>query len=258
MPMDILFEGFTCQKNGATDQQNDDAYAHVPRSSESSTTIFRCAIADGATESLFAGKWANCVARRFAHGRLNIEKREQTLFKLQNAWAKFLNAQELPWYARSKADIGSFTTLLGLELLSSCRTSNGIAKWIATAIGDSCLFLIRDESLVTSFPYDTPDRFNNRPHLLASNPKYNDHYVDWLFFIEGELLVGDTFYLMSDALSIWFLRETNIGKKPWLFLRDMGTQDAPSFNDWITSLRCSDDQMNDDATMLRIEVESVE
>lgn len=94
--------------------------------------------------------------------------------------------------------------------------------------------------------------------MLASNQRLNSRFADWLVTKEGELLPGDRFYLMTDALSLWFLREHAAGKRPWEFLRDVGTEAVPPFDVWIRSLRLADDRMNDDATLLRVEVESVE
>jgi hypothetical protein len=75
---------------------------------------------------------------------------------------------------------------------------------------------------------------------------------------EGELRPGDNLYLMTDALSLWFLSEYEAGNRPWEILRDVGTEAVPPFDVWIRTLRLEDDRMNDDATLLRVEVESVE
>ena len=75
---------------------------------------------------------------------------------------------------------------------------------------------------------------------------------------EGELHSGDNFYILTDALSRWFLEENAEGKHTWLFLRDMGKKDCPPFDEWIAKLRTKDDRMNDDATFLRVEVKFLE
>lgn len=263
--MYIHCEGFTCPKDGASDAQNDDAYN--PRNNgphgltESNAHLFRCAIADGATESLFAGGWAARLTRAFERGRLDPNRRECHLARIQKSWTRFLRAQQLPWYAEAKAESGSFATLLGLELHhSQSSSSEGTARWTATALGDSCLFLVRNHLLETAFPLTKADEFDNQPYLVASNEKLNKRFKEWLKTEEGELRNGDIFYLMTDALSFWFLREFEAGNRPWATLSDIGTNDGevPRFAEWISSLRAEDDRMNDDATLLRIEINGLE
>jgi hypothetical protein len=253
----IQYEGFTCPKEGLSAAQNDDAFAPI----EQPKTIgsgFNCAIADGATESLYAGRWANRLVHAFARGRFEETKQARQIKLMQKSWGLCMSKQHLPWYAEAKADSGSFSTLLGLELRASSTNGAIVGSWTATAIGDSCLFLIRREKLEVAFPIDNFSAFNNQPHLLASNPKYNTHFPEWLMKRQGDLLQNDTFYLMTDALSNWLLRETEAGKEPWKTLRDMGTRDAAPFDKWISYLRSEHDFMNDDATMIRVEVESLE
>lgn len=255
--MYVICEGFTCPKDGASDAQNDDAcIPHVL--TEIDTPLFRCAVADGATESLFSGKWATRLARAFSRGHLTGPRREIHIRRLQQSWGTFLQSKALPWYAAAKAEDGSFATLLGLELRAQSYAAEGRATWATTALGDSCLFLTRDDSLHAATPFASPDDFNNHPHLFASNQKLNTRFSEWLVTNQGELRSGDKFYLMTDALALWFLREHAAGKRPWEVLRDVGTDAAPPFNDWIRTLRAGDDRMNDDATLLRVEVESVE
>ncbi len=257
LPMYITCEGFTSPKDGSSEAQNDDAF--MPRKrTDGEVPLFRCAIADGATESLFAGRWARLIAWAFKSGRLTPEKRrEETLCRLQQCWTRFLHAQDLPWYAASKAAKGSFATLMGLELRAQGQSRANSPEWSATALGDSCLFLIREGELRMAFPIAKAVDFNNQPHLLASSVARNTPFEEWLITRGGELCSKDTFYLMTDALSFWFLREHAEGRRPWNFLRSMGTSDVQSFSDWVSSLRDADDRLNDDATMIRIKVESV-
>jgi hypothetical protein len=256
--MHIICEGFTCPKDGASEAQNDDACFPRELTDKEYPLLFRCAVADGATESLFAGKWATRLTKAFCHGRFAGPRNEFLLRMIQSGWTSFLKSKPLPWYAAAKAEDGSFATLLGLELHAKSHKPDVKAKWVAKALGDSCLFLIRNDSLDIAIPLATPDEFNNQPHLIASNPKFNIRFADWLVTKEGDLRIGDTFYLMTDALSLWFVREHVTGNRPWEFLRDVGTDAVPPFSEWIRKLRAIDDRMNDDATMLRVEVQSVE
>ena len=97
----------------------------------------RFAVADGATESSFADLWAKLLVGGFmrAAGR---RPRPGTLAAapLQKAWQEDVDARPMPWYAEDKAAQGAFSTLLGLELMPDY-------SWHAVAIGDSCLFQVR-------------------------------------------------------------------------------------------------------------------
>jgi hypothetical protein len=83
------------------------------------------------------------------------------LMPLQLNWAKWILEQELVWYAKRKVEQGTFATLLGLEI----DTDN---CWRSMAIGDSCLFVVRDGKLLHSFPIETASQFNHRPNLIGT------------------------------------------------------------------------------------------
>jgi hypothetical protein len=63
---------------------------------------------------------------------------------------------------------------------------------------------------------------------------------------------GTAFYLMTDALSCWFLRECEWGREPWRILNDLGTHEG--FAKLVGDLRAAGDMKNDDVTLLRIDI----
>ena len=257
--MHIICEPFTYAKDGCTDAQNDDAHYPLKQIEATGEEVFRCAVADGATESLFAGKWADRLARAFARGRLSQEKAPRSLASLERLWAHFLNTRQLNWYAQGKVETGSYATLIGLELLSSTQSQSGRPEWSATAVGDSCLFIIRNGSLSKCLPLNSSDQFNNRPHLIYSNPSLNSHFDEWVIREKGDLYLNDTFYLLTDALAYWFLRDSERGRRPWdLLEREFQYGTSPTFEQWVQILRDDDPRLNDDATMLRIKILSTE
>lgn len=256
--MHIIYEPFTYAKDGCTDAQNDDAHSPLKQTEATGKEVFRCAVADGATESLFAGKWAYRLARAFARGRLSQEKASRSLASLERLWGRFLNTRQLNWYAQGKVAAGSYATLIGLELLSSAQSQSGRPEWSATAIGDSCLFIIRGGSLFKWLPLNSSDQFNNRPHLIYSNPAPNSHLDEWVIREKGDLYPNDTFYLLTDALAYWFLRSSEMGGRPWDLLEKFKYGTFPTFEQWVQNLRDNDPRFNDDATTLRIKILSTE
>jgi hypothetical protein len=174
--------------------------------------------------------------------------------QLQKQWSERVHRQPLPWYAEEKARCGAFAAILGL-VLSDKVVDGSEGRWQAVAIGDSCLFQVRGEDVVARFPLSESVAFNNRPHLLSSNPNYNSRITDHLRQSKGTWQPGDAFYLMTDALACWFLRELEEEQTSWLILRNFGTRDEQMpFHEWLASLRAQKKIRNDDVTLLRVEI----
>src|SRR5947199_52879 len=70
---------------------------------------------------------------------------------------------------------------------------------------------------------------------------------------EGDWLPGDTFFLMTDALACWFLREGEEGRQPWDELS--GFSGATALEDFarrIEALRDGEGLKNDDVTLIQV------
>jgi hypothetical protein len=73
--------------------------------------------------------------------------------------------------------------------------------------------------------------------------------------MDGAWQPGDAFYLMTDALAYWFMRETEEGRTPWRVLRDLNTSDEiKPFREWVKTLRVEGAMRNDDVTLLRVDM----
>jgi hypothetical protein len=73
--------------------------------------------------------------------------------------------------------------------------------------------------------------------------------------MDGAWQPGDAFYLMTDALACWFMRETEEGRTPWRVLRDLNTSDeVKPFREWVETLRAEGAMRNDDVTLLRVDI----
>jgi hypothetical protein len=73
-------------------------------------------------------------------------------------------------------------------------------------------------------------------------------------FASGRWQIGDTFYLLTDALAFWFLREIETGQKPLGILRNFERGKSRSFGKWISHLRENKFIRNDDVTLLTIKI----
>jgi hypothetical protein len=61
----------------------------------------------------------------------------------------------------------------------------------------------------------------------------------------------DKFYIVTDALAAWFLRNWDAGGQPWVPLRDFDV-DA-DFANWVDQQRDLNEIHNDDTTLVRID-----
>ena len=240
--MYITAETFWLPKQGYALADYEDAY-YPNYLIKQHVNIFRCAVADGATESSFAGQWAQLLVKAYCEDQLEIEDFNYYLPKLQQQWISQVTAKPLPWYAEEKLQQGAFSALVGLTLYQQPP----IGK--VFAIGDSCLFQIRQEKLNHCSPLSHSQQFNNNPSLLSSNVSHNKHLAENIHQITLHWQPGDEFYLMTDALAYWFLHHYEQHHHPWQSLRQL-TQH--NFKDWIIRLIATQHLSNDDVTLMRI------
>jgi len=107
-----------------------------------------------------------------------------------------------------------------------------------------------------AWPLGASSEFGNSPSLLCSKAASNGAGLAGAGVqnAEGSCQQDTAFYLMTDALSCWFLREHERGAEPWHILADLGTEGAQSFSDLVAGLRSRGEMKNDDVTLLRVEV----
>lgn len=209
------------------------------------------AIADGATESAFAREWARILAEAAVY---SVPKPGSALTKwlkpLQRRWHDGIAWEALPWFSFEKTRQGAFSSLLTLAFSRPNKSSKSIYHWHALAVGDSCLFHLRDETLLVAFPLTRADEFGNRPTLISSNPFKNSKMWEEIRITNGDCQPGDLFILATDALAHWFLSAYEHGGKPWEPLYSLDSQEA--FQEWVAALRREQMMKNDDVTVVVI------
>jgi len=249
--MQVCTQALWLPKAGNTVEEYEDACSPV-RSINREVRAFRCAVADGATEASFSGSWARLLIRAYCKGQWGGRRIVRTLARLQTVWQQELDALQLPWYAEEKLRSGAFASLLGLTLIEPFEELPG--GWVAEAVGDSCLFQVRSDEVITAFPIRRAVEFDSRPHLIGSNASSNEHLLEHMQEARGGWEPGDIFYLMTDALACWFLSRVEAGHQPWLELATAAVGGQPSFAVWMDRLRKEHDIRNDDVTLLRVDV----
>ena len=228
-------------KGGCTAAECEDASAADPDAA-------RFAVADGASESAFAGEWALLLAEAYVADPPGSDGWPAWLAPVRKRWLARVGGRAMPWYLEEKFDAGAFATLLGVELR---RGRGGAVAWRAAAVGDSCLFQVRGDKLVRSFPLTSAAEFGSRPALLGSRggPPAGSPPARR----EGEARPGDSLLLMTDALAQWFLAEAEAGGKPWRELPAL--RDEGGFAEWVEARRAAGALRNDDVTLLTIRVD---
>ncbi len=215
----------------------------------------RLALSDGASEAAFARDWAQILARDFVArtpdlAGLTAAGLEQWLAPCQESWRRKVPWERLPWHGEAKTRAGSLATLLGLTFFRPEGSSDGL-HWQAVAVGDSCLFRVRDEELALAFPLDDASQFGSAPALLCSNPANNGRLADQLRQHQGSCQPGDVFILASDALAAWFLARHSAAGKPWQTLLALEPAQGA---DWVPTQRQAGLMRNDDTAFLIAQV----
>lgn len=235
-------------KWGNAVEEFEDAFAADPASG-------RFAVADGATESSFSGRWAEALTRAFVQQPppwpADAAALAPWLAPLQAEWQAGIPWETLPWYGVEKARSGAFATLLGLEFFPDATGEPG-GTWRATGVGDSVLFQIRDSALRLAWPVSASCQLGSHPLLLSSLPARNADALGACQVIGGEARPGDQFLLMTDSPAKWFLTAVEAGERPWETL--LALPDAAAFEAWVAETREAHAMRNDDVTLLLLTV----
>lgn len=247
--MRVRFRGFWLPKSGNSAEEYEDAF--WPRQDvDREARIFRAAVADGATEASFSRDWADLLAAAYGRGRIG-RRLAASLPVLQRQWTERVGSRPLPWYAEEKLRSGAFASLCGLTLRVG---RDGNLRWNALAVGDSCVFHLRNNRLCAAFPLDRADQFDNRPHLIGSVPASNGGLASQVRFASGPVHADDRFYLMTDALAAWFLGAIEAGEAVICNLSRVIEAGPDAFGAWAMDLRATGGLRNDDITLLVISV----
>jgi hypothetical protein len=258
---------FWVPKRGSAPQEYEDAVWIGPDgnvSGECSASMLRLAIADGASESMLAGRWARRLVAAFGSNKSTRTRRGfVAAYGVAVAqWGDEVDAytteredrgSPIQWYEEPGLAKGAHATILCAEFHDGINGAG--PTWSASALGDSCLFQVRNEVLYESFPISDSTVFGYQPPLLGSRGLDEAVLRRHVRVTARDWERGDSFYLMTDALAAWFLRTVEAGRQPWEPLRDLDTRDAAlDFADWVDELRDGGHLGNDDTTLVRLDM----
>ncbi len=241
--------------NSETEYEDASRVVYPQRIGVSGRGTARIAVSDGASESAFAREWANVLTGAFVSrapelADVSADSLRDWLTPAQEEWHKQVPWERIPWHGEAKARAGAFATLLGLTI-GAASTGSPVLSWRALAVGDCCLFVVRNNRLQVSFPLKDHAEFDNNPALVCSNPANSEVLWEDVRLDSGECSAGDLLILATDAIAAWFLAQNTSGEKPWEALVEL---DRSEWDDWVDDQRREGLMRNDDTTLVIIEV----
>lgn len=248
--MSFQSQVFQLAKDADHPGENQDAYAVEP---SRGTAV----VADGVSSAIFSRQWARILVNATLADTPNPDDPASFgawLAGLRHAWAEQVDTSDLAWFQRAKLPTGAFSTLLWVQVapLEEERAGAfGAYRLEGHAIGDSCLFHVRRNELVRSFPIQNADALEDNPVVLGSVDLGRDQLIQFArldeLCYEDDLLI-----LTTDAVAEWILRRYESDRPiDWGVFREM----SPSqWRDTIARLRQENQMRYDDATMLLLRV----
>ena len=267
-------------KIGSSKAEYEDAWfvsAQRTGSRASATGGCTVAIADGASESMLAGAWADRLTRAvggFAGRDLAADVFAERICAAAARWPAHVDryvrrrartGRPIAWYEESKLEQGAYATLLGVSFRWNAESESELAHstggpggtWSAAALGDACGFHVRDARLAEAFPLERSADFDTSPHLAGTRAPDRDLIEARTVVRHGAWLPGDVFYLATDAAAQWFLAEAADGRVPWREIDEVCDAGAPGdARAWLDKLRSERVMRNDDVTIVRCRLDA--
>jgi hypothetical protein len=217
----------------------------------------RFAVADGGTEGFNSRGWVSQLVSSFVapdsqDGRpaLNQPAMRDWCGRQQDSWAAASPLSTDAIVRRKQTEEGSYATFLGCELT---ELDGPAARWRAVALGDTVLFHVRADTLVSEFPDLGPHDFGLHPDLVHSFRSCLDVMAERMTFLEGDLMPGDMLLGATDALAHWIVKaDARQEKLLWPFLATISHPSA--FARFVDDQRRAGEMHNDDVTLLRMRV----
>lgn len=238
-PAGVQLRTLTLVKKGNAEDEIEDAFA-------CDTGRSLAAVADGASEGIFTSAWAQLLTRTFLGEDLDVADPERLaawMADCRGEWAEKINYPSLRWSQQAKVDsTGAGATFLAWQ---AGRTAEGALVWRSWAVGDSCLFWVRNNRLRATFPMAHSRHFGVPPNLLPTRAALQ---VPAPLYAAGMCRPGDLFILATDAFAQYLLRITEQKKEPdWNALASM---EESVWRERVEILRSKNRIVNDDCTVV--------
>lgn len=255
----FIIKSFTTPKYGNSISENEDAIVLSPLRNRGNFSYLCLAISDGATQTSFSNLWANLLVNEV------VAERKTPSFKnlydiIQNAglkWQSEISTYNLPWHAEEKVKNGAFSSLLWIRLRFPDISKGSVGRIKSLAVGDSNLFIFRDDRLHLSFPIKKAEDFGNAPILISSLSSKNKILIDSVFFLEESILPGDELFVATDALAAFLLRRLEEDSSAYTQIKEdiiLKANQNTLLETWTQVLRDTGQLKNDDTTFAWIKI----
>ncbi len=213
------------------------------------------AVCDGVASSIFSGRWAQILASTTVAQPPNTNDRDALDAWLKNArdaWSQSIDDTALAWHQKPKMLDGAAATLLWVQVVASV-TPDGIPRpyrvW-SFSIGDCCLFHVRANQVLQTFPIQESAQFEENPQAIRSVFKRSDTVA--FEAIETECNPGDLLVLCTDAVAAWTMRQMEAGTSlDWESIWSMSSE---QWQAWVLQLRQENQIRFDDSTIVLLRV----
>jgi hypothetical protein len=219
----------------------------------------RFVVLDGATGAYDAVRWVDQLVRSFAPQargaegpRLERAAMRAWFAEMQDRWAADVRDFDSIIEERKFAEVGSFATLLGIEIDS---LDGPEPYWRAVALGDTVLFHVRAGRMIATFPPMGPDDFGTLPDGVHTARASLDRMTERLLTGGGVLAAGDVLFAATDAMAQWILRTVARDEvKVWGTLTTLAHPDvfARLVQDQRREQNSATRMKNDDVTLMRL------
>jgi hypothetical protein len=212
--------------------------------------------ADGVTSAIFSRLWARILVEAAVDGLPDPDDREpfaRWLSARREEWSRQIDVSRLAWFQKPKLREGAFSTLLYVRLIPPEEAEEGNRAWrlSALAVGDTCLFYVREGSILRKFPVQSAAELERNPVVLGSIDLHRDDQIKFCR-MEEPCQPGDLVVLCTDALAEWALRLEESGRQPqWQTYWDIP---QAAWEEEIKTLRTEREIRCDDTTLVLLRV----
>jgi len=174
--------------------------------------------------------------------------------RLGKVWYRSVFSPDLPWYSKEKLERGSFAAIAGIEVRKTrVVRSPAVAHWTALAVGDCCLFHVRRDKILRSFPLGSSAEFTRTPKLISTSVTGGAALQPAPSFARGVLHLNDQIILATDAFARWIFRCVEKNETPWNSLNEAFAVDG-AFSTFVHDLRAGRQLDDDDVAVVRLRV----
>ncbi len=211
-------------------------------------------VADGASDGVFTKKWVHILLTSYLASPLPLDDMlavEPWIKELRKDWFKAINYPNLRYSLLQRVDTScGAATMLAFRLDAPEPSPDesaepGPISWTAWAVGDVCLFHVRDGSWIKAFPIEQSSDFNYIPRVYQSKALLPTPEAKVL---HGDLLPGDVVLFATDAVAKWMLIAVEAAEYP--NCEQLLDVDQEVWRREIEDARDRDEIVNDDCTLL--------